>query len=199
MLRNISKVTFDIITQNAPQIKDRIIDNIFSKDRVFQTSYSLKPEIVDISSLRKALESFVDGGLSTDLIKYFQSNEIDFQIPGKLKGLIQTQSSKVAFFVGAGASKLLKYPTWDELANKAIERLESKNYLTSYEKDIFQKEIKDPKIKLSLFENRLSKEETLLFYKEELKKKTDKNNSNNIYKILVSEVFENCMYVFKTK
>jgi hypothetical protein len=193
MLRNISKVTFDIITQNVPQIKDRIIDNIFSKDRVFKTSYSLDPNIVDISSLEEALEQFVDGGLSTDLIKYFRSNEIDFQIPGELKGLIQTNPSEVAFFVGAGASKLLKYPTWEELANKAIERLESKNYITSYEKDIFQKEIKDPKIKLSLFENRLSREETLLFYKEELKKQIDKDNSNNIYKILVSEVFENCI------
>lgn len=193
MLRNISKVTFDLITKGVPKVKDRIIDNIFSGDRAFPSSYSLKPEIDNISTLRKKIEGIIDDELLTDLLNYFKSNEIDLQIPGELKRKIQDNSGDVAFFVGAGASKLLEYPTWDELANKAIEKLEEKRYISSYEKEIFQKEIKDPKIKLSLFETRLSKTETFQFYKDNLKKKKDQSSPKNIYKILVSDVFTNCI------
>ncbi|MFY9151507.1 MAG: SIR2 family protein [Prolixibacteraceae bacterium] len=193
MLRNISKVTFDLITKSIPKTKDRIIDNIFACDRAFTTSYSLKPEIDNISTLRKTLEGIIDDGHLTDLINYFKSNEIDLQIPIELKRLIQNDPGDVAFFVGAGASKLLEYPTWNELANKAIEELEKKRYISSYEKEIFQKEIKDPKIKLSLFETRLSSTEAFQFYKDNLKKRSDQSSQKNIYKILVSDVFTSCI------
>ncbi len=195
MLRNISKVTFDLIAKGIPEAKDRIISEIFSIDRVISSIYSLKPEIRDTSGLKSKLEeiSNLDYAVIADLLDFFKSNEIDLKMPENLKGIIKLKPQNVAFFVGAGASKLLGYPTWTELADKALDELESRNLISCHEKEMFQKDISDPKVKLSLFETTVSENGTFQFYKERLKVPEREVGTRNVYDLLVSEVFHDCI------
>lgn len=115
--------------------------------------------------------------------------EDDLHLPVGLKRKILA-NEKVAVFVGAGVSKLLNYPLWDELANDAIKYLKEKGAIDQFQVSRILNEVKDPKQKLSILETFFDKKSVLckLFYEDKLILK-NKKAKNNPYQILADPIF----------
>ncbi|WP_282037457.1 SIR2 family protein [Saccharicrinis aurantiacus] len=165
---------------------------------VFQESYKdrgtklffLREEITSRGKLKEKLSAIdgLDANIHSEICEILTIND-DLEIPSDLKEAIKNED--VVLFIGAGASKSkpLDYPSWQDLANKAINLLSTEGYINNFEKDrLFQ--ISDPKEVLTIFENFCprTKEVGKNFYKVLFDKKGLKDNQN-IYDLLVKKEF----------
>ena len=62
----------------------------------------------------------------------------DLPIPRELRFKF-LNNENIAVFVGAGASRIMGYPSWDVLANRSIEYLLRQEYINYFDKSRIQK------------------------------------------------------------
>lgn len=166
------------------------------ENAIFQDSHKdrgnrlffLKEEISSIKKLEDKLKEIqgLDISLFNEISEILTVDD-DLAIPPDLKEAIKNEN--VTLFIGAGVSKSLDYPSWQDLANKAISFLERQGYINNFEKNrLFQ--ISDPKEVLTIFENICprNKEDGEKFYKDLFEQKEHKNEEN-IYDLLVKKEF----------
>ena len=155
--------------KDKKDLKDKVYDALFEPNLTLdEPIYKyLKESIIDISVLLKALEGIT---LEIDLkerIKRLFYVDHDLYLPNEL-GKIFVNSEKIALFIGAGVSKLLKVPLWDELANIAIDCLREGGYINYLEKQKLLMET-SPKQKLTIFHDMLhDKSKLQKFYSDRL-------------------------------
>lgn len=124
----------------------------------------------------------------TSKIKYYATTERDLNLELLAPELYKqfSEPDKIVFFVGAGLSRVIGYPSWDGLADKAIDELKI-NY---YSKERIKSSIKDPLQKLSFFEsyNKHESEEYKNFYSKNFNS-CEFGKHENPYDLLVSREF----------
>lgn len=121
-------------------------------------------------------------------IKYYATTESDLNLELLAPELYKqfSEPDKIVFFVGAGLSRVIGYPSWDGLADKAIDELKI-NY---YSKERIKSGIKDPLQKLSFFEsyNKHESDEYKNFYSKNFSG-SEFDKHENPYDLLVSREF----------
>lgn len=131
----------------------RLLNTLFINPLSPSKQYLLNAEIKNIddieNSIKKILqnENFIADLKTTFLV------EDDLELPNELREQVRHNKGKIAIFTGAGLSKLLGLPLWDELAFKAIDFLQSNNLINYDEAEKIKKESISPKQKLSIFHN----------------------------------------------
>lgn len=131
--------------------RDRIKNELFVHGFKEVKQLHLNNEVLSAGQIESVInkkgnkESFI-----SEFKSLFQVNE-DLKIPPEVKRLL-LDNSPVAIFIGAGVSKILNYPLWDQLADKALDFLLKKNKINHAEYEKLNYEVKDPKQKLSIFE-----------------------------------------------
>lgn len=131
--------------------RDRIKSELFIHPFRDGKVLNLKSEISRINDFDKILNRNKNGKNFSIVFKsLFEVNE-DLKMPADIKKLL-LDNSPVAVFIGAGVSKLLKYPLWGELANNAFQFLLENGRINHTELYKLNSEIDDPKQKLSIFE-----------------------------------------------
>jgi hypothetical protein len=176
---------YDIEEIESNRIKSKLFKDPFSSN---SKQFQLLNEIDNISKIHAVLENENDyfRGAVKDI---FEINE-DLQIDGQFRKILLSDE-KVAVFIGAGVSKLLKYPLWGELASKSIQHLWNVGKISFAEKDSLSAEVSDPKQILSIFDKYCSRMdvEGKQFYKSIFDKDGTIKNGNP-YQYLVSPYFD---------
>ncbi len=186
------------------EIKQKINnDAVFSliEDKIFEQThtdrgdkqYFVLDSIQTIDNLKNKLYDVIKGKSKDELIdEIVDILEItdDLKIPSSLKEEILNEN--VVLFIGAGVSKSLGYPTWYELANKAIEYLSKKGKINNFEENSLYK-IKDPKEVLTIFDKLCPRKDDCGkgFYSElfDLKKKDNDYTKTNLYEYITRKEF----------
>jgi len=168
--------------------QDLLIQELFEQEYSYSSSKQLllKSDIKNSSALEKILRNTVtDKQLVGALISLFLIQD-DLIIPPELNRSI-INNEKVGVFVGAGVSRLIEFPSWEELGDKAIECLYKNNRINYFEYQRIQRDVVDPKQKMSIFHAVLPKnsESSKQFYKEIFSKPDTKKNNpyDNLAKI----------------
>lgn len=143
----------------------------------------LKSNIKTINDLEKRIRTVVgDINVIERIKKRFIVDE-DLHLPYDLRNDLLESNSKIGLFIGAGVSKLLDIPLWEELASKAIEYLREKGDINFDEEIRIKNEKWTPKQILSIFHRRINdKAEIEKFYRDKLKGK--RNKYGNPYELL---------------
>jgi hypothetical protein len=144
----------------------------------------LKEDLNELEKLDKELNRVINDKDLIGAIKSLFMVQDDLELLGKIKELF-VKNEKVGIFVGAGISRLINFPSWNELANKSIEYLREQNLINYFECQRIMKEVIDPKQKLTIFDkliHRETKEAKEFFGK--IFSKPD-HNKENPYEILV--------------
>lgn len=153
--------------------EDKLLDALFSgiKSDVSE-QYLLKDTILTERDINSALNGFLDQ-VRADITQIFIISS-DLQLP---KGLLESldQKEKVALFIGAGVSKLIGIPLWNELAIQAIEYLFQKEHISYVESDRLRRE-SSPRSILSILHQTLDKESLKGFYTYAFKPNSHKLN-----------------------
>lgn len=161
---------------SGPQ-KDKIIGKLFENPYDNKKQLILKKDYKSLEKIRGELREIIDiNNAVADLSALFIIDD-DLKIPGALLNLF-LNNEKVAVLVGAGVSKLIKLPLWNELADCAIKYLYDKNEINYFEYQKIIREIIDPKQKMSIFNNFFPKtsEKAVEIYRELLGKADRKAN-----------------------
>jgi len=147
--------------------QDKILSAIFENHLEISKQFILKEEIKSIDDLRSKLSEIIKDEVSVGAINTLFNVQDDLELPSGLGNLF-LRNEKIAVFVGAGISKLIGFPLWDELANSAIEYLSKKELINYFELQKIQKEILSPKQKMTIFHEIIPKgsPESKRFYEE---------------------------------
>lgn len=164
-------------------LKDKANMAITDKGMVYYLNV-LERDWIDTIKLKTTNENIV-----TNLAELLGPAD-DLGIPLALKTKILA-GEKVAVFVGAGVSKLLDYPLWNDLGDHAIRFLRDENQIDDFQCSRILNDVKDPKQKLSILENFLKKgsAKSIQFYEKYFLEDKRSSVSVNPYDILVSPVF----------
>lgn len=132
--------------------------------------FILKESVCDINTVLELCKAVLKGKETTiaDICSLFAVDD-DLHLPLELRVQISNKEN-IAFFVGAGVSKILGIPLWNELANQAIEYLHNKSIITFDEAEKINRTIPSPKQRLSIFRNMLGIKKEKLFYNTCLRK-----------------------------
>lgn len=147
--------------------------------------YVLKEEIVSIESLEAKVRKLIADNNAIADIKSIFLVEDDFKLPDQLRAYL-SKKLPIAVFVGAGVSKLVGIPLWNELANLAIDYLHEKELLTFYEGEKIKSDYKSPKQKMSIFHKILPKDKSQEFYGRYLISRNIDKSKPNPYEALVN-------------
>lgn len=125
-------------------------------------------------------------------IKYYATTERDLNLEFLAPELYKqfSEPDKIVFFVGAGLSRLLEYPSWEGLADKAIGELRKKKIINYYTEERINNTIKDPLQKLSIFESyyKHDSDEYRKFYSQ-IFNEDKRDRKNNPYDLLANREF----------
>lgn len=162
---------------------DQIISSIFENPQTLTKQYMLKKEITSLEDLSSEISKISQNAKVIGAINTLFLIQDDLELPVELKTLF-LKNEKVCVFVGAGISKILGMPLWNELGDKAIEYLYRTNKINYFEYKRVINNIIDPKQKLTIFHNLLPKntKEAKKFYEETL---TIDNKKENPYDRLI--------------
>ncbi len=168
-------------------VQEKIESALFSNYPTSSPYYILKETIRDRADIENVINSFAPGILTPFLDVFIVSDDLVMPLP--IKRLFQ-ENNKIALFVGAGVSKLCGLPLWNELGEKAINYLyEELELINNFEYATIIRNFHDPKTKLSIFHEILSKAnpKAIGFYEKELNPKQDPNKvlPANPYDLLV--------------
>ncbi len=139
--------------------------------------YILQKKIKNLDTIGVSVRGIVQNEeFISDIVSLFQIED-DLQLPQSLRAQLVHSEEKFALFVGAGVSKLMGVPLWDELAEHAIDYLSSNKLLNFSEAEKIKLQKVSPKQKLSLFHGIIEKNEAKEFYSSyfRLKDKASKN------------------------
>lgn len=111
--------------------RSRLIPELFENPQA-EKAYLLKDEIRTLPDLESKIRKIIDqqDGVSA-LLNIFSVTD-DLIVPSDLREVLFS-NVKLAFFVGAGVSKLLEIPLWAELANYVINHLKDNSDLNHTE------------------------------------------------------------------
>lgn len=142
-----------ITNAHVQQIREALFEEPF----ITKPQFLLKDEIVTIDNLEKALLPFTDNyqAFISDCKKLLCPDN-DLNLPTEIKKRIEDKD-EIAFFVGAGLSKALGLPLWNELADSAFARLGQLGIINHLNSQSIRSEVSDPKQRLSIF-NELMKD-----------------------------------------
>lgn len=148
--------------------------------------YLLKEEISSSDELAKRLGNLNinNSAFIADVRSLFEVTD-DLELPDSLREQL-VRKEKIAIFAGAGVSKLLGIPLWEELARKAIKYLHEIGKLNFAEGEQIIAEHTTPKQKMSIFHDACPKKEPASkeFYKRHLELKGIPASSKNPYNLL---------------
>jgi hypothetical protein len=161
--------------------RSRLVPKLFEIPQTGKT-YLLKPHIHSLEELELEVRSVIDNrDCVLTIVNYFAVQD-DLMIPTDLKDALLYKKN-IAFFIGAGVSKLLDIPLWNELADRAIIYMREKNYLNYSEALKLQNDKYQPKQIMSIFHSIINdRGEIETFYNENLKK--TENGKDNPYEKL---------------
>jgi hypothetical protein len=162
----------------------KIVHSIFGNPLDSSKTLVLNDDINDFETLNNRIESVIkDKNIVGALGSLFLVQD-DLELPTDIKKII-LNNEKLGILVGAGVSKLIGLPLWNDLANKAIEFLRDKHLINYFECQKILNEIKDPKQKLTIFHEFISKDtiQAKQFYEDQLT--NEDINTRNPYDILV--------------
>lgn len=134
-----NELNYIIQLSKVPEDKrSQLILELFENPRAEKT-YLLKDNIRTLSELETKVRKIINqqDGVSA-LLNIFSVND-DLIIPSELREALFS-NVKLAFFVGAGVSRLLKIPLWAELASHVINHLKDNNHLNHAESARLQDE-----------------------------------------------------------
>lgn len=158
-------------------IKVRLFDSID-----FEKEFLLKINMKTIDDIENELKNIIFG--KNDLIEAIKNIfyvQDDLHLPTDLKQIF-VKNEKIALFIGAGVSKLMGIPLWNDLANQIVEYLVANNYLNHSESGSIRKENYSAKQTISIFHQIIKDEKEIeKFYKEKM---VAKNYENNPYALL---------------
>ncbi|GEM_PF-1822982 len=161
--------------------RSRLILELFENPQA-RKMYLLKDDIRTLSELETKIHIAIDQQNDVSAILNIFSVKDDLLIPVELTQ-VMFSNVKLAFFVGAGVSKLLKIPLWGEVAAQAIRYMNDNNHLNHTEAERLRIEKYTSKQIISIFHRRLkSKTEILKFYEQCLVSKD--NEYGNPYELL---------------
>ncbi len=166
---------------------DEILNTLFENPYLPSPQYLLKKCFSEIGTVIDAVGGISVPNFDDNKRNAFHSDirsllliDNDLELPQRLRD--QLKQRKLAIFVGSGVSKLIGFPLWGELAQKAIAYLHDKKFISHAEKEKILNEPSSPKHKISIFHNMLSKEESMPFYQGVFE--LQQEPKNNPYDIL---------------
>jgi hypothetical protein len=170
--------------------RDIVKTNYFIEETNETEHYSFKKHFNE-DNLRSDAMDDINLNISSK-IKYYATTERDLNLELLAPELYQqfSELDKIVFFVGAGLSRLLEYPSWEDLADKAIEELRKNKIINYYTEERINNTIKDPLQKLSIFESyyKHDSDEYKKFYLE-IFGKGIRDRKDNPYDLLVNREF----------
>jgi hypothetical protein len=157
-------------SQEGQQQKAIVVNEIFEGNIVFERPeiYLLKESIKTMVQLRELINGLkITNGLKKAIENLFYVDK-DLNLRSDLRTVL-LDNTNLAFFVGAGVSKLLNIPLWNEIADEAINYLRDNYHINHIEADKLKTDIVNPKQKLTIF-HRLIKDNSELkgFYQKYL-------------------------------
>ena len=180
---------FEILKIEAND-RNIVLNHYFVEGTSETDFYSFK-NLFDEDNLKSDEIDKINPNISTR-IKYYATTERDLNLELLAPELLQqfSEPNRIVFFIGAGLSRLLEYPSWERLAELAIEKLRERKIINFYTVDRINHTIKDPLQKLSIFESIFdhNSDEYKEFYTEVFGNKT-KEFKKNPYDLLVKQEF----------
>jgi hypothetical protein len=168
-------------TEISPDKRSQLMIELFEEPQA-RNIYLLKENIRTLSELEIKIKKIIAQQDNVLAILNTFSVKDDLTIPNELRPIL-LGNEPVAFFVGAGLSKLLEIPLWEELGLKAINYLKDNNYLNHSESTKLKNDQYTPKQILSIFHQVIrDKKERQQFYTGILTGKENKNG--NPYELL---------------
>ena len=156
--------------------RSRLIPELFENPQS-ENFYLLKENIRTAIELKDRIGSVVDDQNCISAIENAFVIKDDLVIPHELRKVLFS-NVKIAFFVGAGVSKLLNIPLWAELSDKAITYLRDNNYINHTESVKLKNEKYTAKQIMSIFDQVVrDKDKIREFYEEHLKGKENKKGN----------------------
>lgn len=166
---------FNLFKLNGKQQQD-VKSALFVNPLDITTQYLLKKDFSSPEKISEVLSEIItDSSFISDVRTLFEVSD-DLELPTILREQL-SKKEKFAVFVGAGVSKLLGIPLWDELAVRAINYLHEMNKISFVEAERIIYERTSPKQKMSIFHQILPKEDSKEFY-EKCFTPTDKRRLN---------------------
>lgn len=155
------------LSKVSDEQRSRLIPELFENPQAEKT-YLLKEEILTLTDLEDKIRSVIDQPDCIIAIKEGFAVNDDLTIPIGLREKL-LGNEKLAFFIGAGVSKLLNIPLWNELADEAINYLKDKHHINQTEASMLKSEKYSAKQVMSIFEQIITdKKEFKSFYKKYL-------------------------------
>lgn len=147
-----------------------------------QQVYLLKPNLLTLRDLTSKVKEIIDQeNIVSDITSCFYVKD-DLIIPAKLRRVL-LGNEPMALFIGAGVSRLLEIPLWNELANKAIDHLRETDRINHTEASQLRLDSMTPKQMMSIFHQIVKdKNEIKKFYEKQLSAK--EISKDNPYEIL---------------
>lgn len=138
----------------SEEIREQFLHSIFENPFQINEQYLVKGGFTTRKDLRKILGKLPEISVAASELEKIFIIESDLNIPSDLLSEFVKKDSKIAMFLGAGASKSLRdYPDWSTLGSKAINEMLLLNLINLFEKERIEDSIKDPKQKLTIFES----------------------------------------------
>ena len=195
-LRNLNQEELNSIFNNLSIEKtdaQKIKKYYFVEENLEVDKYTFKPEFVHNGLQSEEIDQI--NPYVAEKLEYYSTTSpdcnLEFRAPELVKQFLDKDKT-IVFFVGAGISRILRYPSWDQLADNAIDKLS----INFYSKERIKSSLKDPLQKLSIFESHFphSCEEYRIFYQNSFdynqnKDKNKKLYEHDPYKHLVSDLF----------
>jgi NAD-dependent SIR2 family protein deacetylase len=163
--------------------QESLVRLLFENPHDSPRQFILKDDHTDWNNLEAKIQQLCTHKDMLPVIRRLFIIEEDFEIIPQLRKQI-LQSEPIAVFVGAGISRILKYPSWENLADKSIEYLLDKKHINYFDQSRINREISNPKEKLTIFHEIISPRESHHFYKNLLISHRDMG-SDNPYNTLV--------------
>ncbi len=130
---------------------------LFEEPFIEKPQFLLRDEILTLANLEAILLPFT--GDFPDFLKDCKKlfcPENDLVLPLGIQTCIK-ENKDIAFFVGAGLSKSLGLPLWNELADKAVDLLRELGIINYLYSQSIRNEVTDPKQRLSIFNELMKK------------------------------------------
>jgi hypothetical protein len=170
------------ITESEQQL---ILSGLFKDPFEFQKNYKLKDDLENISDIQKIIDKSVKNEAIKRIITsiFLVSDDLILQRDVKYKFV---NNESIAVFVGAGVSRLLDYPLWEELGKRSIEFLLRSGKINYFDHERILSDIKNPKEKLTIFHQifKKSSQESIEFYQKNLNLDTS-SRKNNLYNSII--------------
>jgi len=147
----------------SDDIQAKVLKILFENPLDITKQYLLKENFTSAQLIADVLQAVIkEEKLIADICSLFQIDD-DLELPFPLREQL-ARKEKIAVIVGAGISRFLGAPLWEELSTMAIKYLHEKNLLTFAEAEKIIVENISPKQKMSIFHEILPKNSTLDFY-----------------------------------